>query len=424
MKATSEVLENSQVVLNIEAEPSEFESALEEAYRNLARKSALPGFRKGKAPRAMLERYLGREAFLEEAIRRLVPQLYNRAVDENKVDAIAEPQFEVTQNEPLIFKATVPVRPTVELGDYHQIKIEPEPAQVEPGEVDKAIEQIRYQQAPWQPVERPVKFGDLVTIDVAAGVEGKLVLDRKGLEYQVVKGSVSPVPGFAEELEGMEKSKEKEFTLPFPDDYPVGQVAGKEGNFKVLVSEVKEKDLPAFDDEFAKSLGEGLESLASLRQRVESNLKAIAEERAKRRLEDKVVEGLAGISKVNFPQILVEREIDHLVSEMERSVEGHLESKAKGAEEVRKQLRPVAEKRIIRTLLVNKVTEQEKIEVTDAEIDEEIEAMAKGVEGDAEGFRKAFGNPVARQSVKEALMTRKTLRRLAEIASGGETKSS
>ena len=423
MKLSSEKIENSQVVLNIEAEPEEVELALEESYRHLAKSTDIPGFRRGKAPRAMLERYLGREVLLEEATEHLVPQLLGRALEEQGIDAIAEPEIEITQNDPLIFKSTISVRPTVELGDYRQIRVDPEPVEVTDEEVDKAMEQIRYQQAPWQPAERPVQFDDLVTIDVEGSVDDKPALDRKELQYQMLKESPFPVPGFWEQLEGLEKGQEKEFTLSFPDDYELNQFAGKECQFKVLVSEIKEKSLPELDDEFAKSLGQGFETLESLRQRVASNLKAMAEENERRRLEEKAIEALVEQSKVDFPPVLVEHEIDRLIKEREASLEGRIQDRGKSVEELKEALRPLAVNRIKHALILGKVAEEEKIEVAEAEVDEEIETMAHGAGERGEELRKAFSSAAARQSIEEVLLTRKTLKRLTEIAGEGETES-
>lgn len=423
MKLSSEKIENSQVVLNIEAEPEEVELALEESYRHLAKSTDIPGFRRGKAPRAMLERYLGREVLLEEATEHLVPQLLGRALEEQGIDAIAEPEIEITQNDPLIFKSTISVRPTVELGDYRQIRVDPEPVEVTDEEVDKAMEQIRYQQAPWQPAERPVQFDDLVTIDVEGSVDDKPALDRKELQYQMLKESPFPVPGFWEQLEGLEKGQEKEFTLSFPDDYELNQFAGKECQFKVLVSEIKEKSLPELDDEFAKSLGQGFETLESLRQRVASNLKAMAEENERRRLEEKAIEALVEQSKVDFPPVLVEHEIDRLIKEREASLEGRIQDRGKSVEELKEALRPLAVNRIKHALILGKVAEEEKIEVAEAEVEEEIETMAQGAGERGEELRKAFSSAAARQSIEEVLLTRKTLKRLTEIAGEGETES-
>lgn len=423
MKLSSERIENSQIVLTIEAEPEDVELAQEEAYRHLAKRTDIPGFRRGKAPRGILERYLGREVLLNEAVEHLVPKLLGRAIEEQGIDAIAEPEIEITQNDPLIFKATVPVRPTVELGNYRQIRVDPEPVAVAEEEVDKAIEQIRYQHAPWQPVERPVQFGDLVTIDIEGSIDDKPVVNRKDIQSQVLKESPFPAPGFWEQLEGLEKGQEKEFSLSFADDYEPSQFAGKEYHFKVLVSEIKEKNLPELDDEFAKSLGQSFETLESLRQRVASNLKTMAEEEARKRIEEKAIDALVEQSKVDFPPVMVEHEIDRLIRERETSLEGRIKDRGKNEEELRQELRPLATKRLTQALLLGKVAEEEKIEVSEAEVDEEIEAMAQSAGERREELKRLLSSAAARQSLQETSLIRKAIKWLAEIAQSGDAKS-
>lgn len=420
MKVSSERIENSQVVLKVEAEPEEVERSLEEAYRHLVKRADVPGFRRGKAPRAMLERYLGKEALLGEAVERLVPQLYSRAVEEQGIDAIAQPEIEITQTDPVIFKATVPLRPTVELGNHRQIRVDPEPVEVAEEEMEKAIEQVRYQHAPWQPVERPIQFGDLVTIDVKGSLEDGSLLDRKDLQYQVLKALPFPVPGFSEQLEGLDKGEEKEFTISFPADYEISHLAGKEYPFRVVVSEIKEKKLPEVNDEFAKSVGEGFEDLESLRQRIASALKDLAEEKERRRFEEKVIDAVVELSKVDFPPVLVEREIDRLIRETEASLEEGIRSRGRSEEELREELRPLATRRATIYLVLGKVAEEEKIEVAEAEIEEEVEAIAQSAGERGEEIRSMFNSTTGRQSLKEALLTRKTVKRLLEIASGEE----
>ncbi|MBE0415309.1 MAG: trigger factor [Dehalococcoidia bacterium] len=425
MKVSTERIENSQVVLEVEAEPEEVERSLEEAYRRLVKRADVPGFRRGKAPRAMLERYIGREALLQEALDHLVPQLLRQAIEEQGIDAIAHPEIEITQSDPVTFKATLPVRPTVELGNYQEISIAPEPVEVTEEEMNRVIEQLQYQHALWEPVERPIKFGDLVTIDVEGSIGEESHLDREGIPFHVLQGLPWPVPGFAEKLEGLEKGQEKEFTISFPADYETSELAGKECLFKVLISEIKEKKLPELNDEFAKSLGEGFESMDSLRERVTSNLRLMAEEEARRRYEGKVIDAVVELTQVEFPPILVENDIDQLIAGQERllrdnrmSLEDYLRSRKKTAEKLREELRPLATRQVTQSLVLTKVAEAERIEVSEEEIDGEIEAMAQGVGEKGEELRKMFNSPAARQSLEEMLLTRKTVKRLVEIASG------
>jgi len=429
VKAKAERIENSQVVLEVEAEPEEVERSLEEAYRHLVKRANVPGFRKGKAPRAMLEHYIGREALLEEALDHLVPRLLSQAIEEEGIEVIAQPEVEITQNDPVIFKATVPISPTVELEDYRSLRIAPEAVDVGEEEIEKVIEQLRSQHALWEPVERAVEFGDLVNIDIKASLDGESILDREDFQYNVIQGFPFPVPGFAEKLEGMEKGESRAFDISFPDDYETSELAGKDYRFEVALRETKGEKLPELDDEFAKSIGEGLETLDALHERVASNLRAIAEERARRSYEEKVVAAVVELAKVEFPPVLVEREVDRIIGEYERgfrerrvSLEEHLRSTMKTTEEFREELRPVAAKRVTESFVLGKVAEEEEIEVGDADIDEEVESMAQDAGESGEEVRRVFNTPQARHALSDVLLTRKTLKRMVEIASGGESE--
>jgi trigger factor len=427
VKVSTERIENSQVVLNIEVEPEEVESSLELAYRRLVKNTAIPGFRKGKAPRALLERFVGKEALLDDALEHLVPEVYNQAIEEQGIEVIAQPQIEVTQTDPVIFKATVAIRPSIELGDYRQIRLAPEPVVVAEGEVAAAMEQLRYQQAPWVPAERPVQFGDLVTIDVEGSVDGEMVVNEKGTEYHVLQDLPVPVPGFAGELSGMEREQEKEFALSFPAEHQVKDLAGREYRFKVKVSEIKEKRLPELDDEFAKATGRGYDSLDSLREQVATDLKARAEARARKELEAKAVEAAVEQAQVEFPPILVEEEIDRMLSEQagqfrqgRQGMEEYLRNIGKTSDELREESRPEATRLVTHSLVLGKLAEEEKVEVSPAEVDADVEAMVRGAGERGEELRRLFASPTARQSIERALLTRKTVQRLIEITSTPE----
>ncbi len=426
MKTTAEKTESCQVVLNIEVEPEELESSLEQAYRRLVAKTAVPGFRKGKAPRHLLERFLGRGALLDEALDRLLPKLYEQALTEQGIEAIAQPQFEITQLDPVIFKVTVPTRPTVELGDYRELKIAPEPVAITEEQIEEALDKLRHLQVVWLPVERAAHLGDLVAIDVEGRVGDKTVLSEKGRWYHLLPNSPFPVPGFAEKLEGMAKGEEREFTLAIPADHPDTEVAGKECLFQVLVSEVKEEHLPELDDAFAKSLGQGIESMELLRERVAADLKASRESRARIELEEKIIDALAGMSHIEYPPVLAERELERLVATQreqlggQRGLEAQLKLRGKTEDEFRNELRPVAEKLILRSLILDKVSEVENIEVSDAELDAEVERLSAGEGG--ERVRQFFSSPLARDSLKRDLIMRKTMERLVQMATAAPTE--
>jgi len=425
VKVTNEKTENSQVLLSIEMEPAEVEDALEKSYHRLAKKTNIPGFRKGKVPRAILEHYIGRESLLQDALNQLIPEVYEKAIKEQEIDAFAQPHIEVTQTDPVVFKATVPVRPTVELGDYHSINLTPEPVELTEDNVNAVIERLHHQQATWEPVERPVTFDDLVILDIESSIEGEPFINRKGFQYWVRRDTPIPVPGFAEQLPGMKKGEDKEFKLQIPSDYPQSELAGKEPWFKVTVTEIKEEKLPELNDELAKQISPEFETVDILRERVATELRQQAEEKAKIDFEEKVIQEVVNLAQVEFPPILVEMETDRLVNEQSRrlqmsghGLEEYLNSINKTEAELREELKPQANKRITHSLVLGKVAEKEKIEVSDAEIDAEIEEMTKNTAENKDELQKYLNTPQSKESIRQILITRKTIQRLVEIAKG------
>jgi len=425
MRVTSEKTENCQVSLNIEAEARELEKALDEAYHRLVSKVSIPGFRKGKTPRAILEQHLGKSTLLEEALERLIPQLYKQAIESEKIEPIAQPQIEITQNEPLVFKAIVPLKPTVELGDYHSIKLKPEPVEIGAGEIGAAIEQLRQQQAVLLPVDRPVQLGDFVTLSIEATIEGKPFLNHKDLLYQVDSNSTFPLPDFAPKLEGVKKNEEKIFSLKVPADYSIKEFCGQECLFKTTVSEIKEKQLPQLDDEFAQSCNYA--NLTQLREGVAADLRAKAEQRSRLELRQKALDAVVKQSSVDYPPILEDREIDSLLEDVARrfgyrEVEDYLKKVSKTKEELREELRPVAKKRVINSLTLDKVAEEEKVEITSPEVDNKVEEIL-GDAKDKEKMRRFLALPQIRESIGESLRSQKTMDRLVQIVSGDQEET-
>ena len=426
MKVTRDKIENSQAFLTVEMEPPEVEASLEAAYQRLVKRTNVPGFRKGKAPRAMLERYLGKESLLEDALNNLIPRACEDALKEQEIEAFARPAVEITQTEPLIFKATVPLPPTVKLGDYHSVRLKPEPVASTKKEVASVIERLRHQQATWEPVEREIGFNDLVVFDIESTASGKPFINQKGAQYQVIENYPAPLPGFAEQLVGIKRDEEKEFKLQTPKDYPDKELADKEASFNIRVSEVKQERLPELTDEFAKGIDPKFKTLGSLRKQVADNLKIRAEEKAKRDFEEKVIDTVVNLSEVEFPPVLVEMEVSHLLDqqlrhwqESSRGLEDYLASINKTEEELREELRPPATKRVTRSLVLDKISEEEKFEISDSEIDGEIEDMTKGAaEGKGGELKKLLNTPQSRESIKQFLVRRKTIQRLVDIARG------
>jgi len=425
VKVTRDKTENSQVFLTVEMEPAEVEESLEKAYRRLVKKVNMPGFRRGKAPRDLLERHIGKERLFEEALDKLLPEAYEKAIDEQKIEPFAQPQIEITQTDPVIFTATVPIPPTVELGDYRSIEIEPKPVEISEDDINATIDQMRHERATWEPVERPVNFGDLIVLDVEGTIDNEPILNQQGAQYPVLKDSSYPAPGFAEQLTGMNVGGEKEFKLQFPSDYPKEELAGKEPLFKVKVTEVKQENLPELNDDFAKEIGAEFETADALREKVSQRLKLRAEEIAKADFEERVVEAVADQASIEFPPILVEAEIDRLLKEqLQRSqmkvedLEEYLKRTNKSVEELREEFRPVATKKVTQSLVIGKVIEAEGIEVSDSEVEAEIEKAIDSANEKKEELRKFLDSPQARQSIKNSLTAQKSVQRLVEVAKG------
>jgi trigger factor len=424
LKVTREKEEERQVFLRIELEQNEVDKSLEQSYRRLVKQVNIPGFRQGKAPRGVLERHIGKDGLLEDALNNLLPEVYERALKEQQIEAIANPKIEILQTEPVVFTAVVPLKPNIELGDYHSIKLTPAKVEVTKDEVDAVIEQLRRQHGTWEPVERPVAFDDLVIMDVESQVEDKPFISQPGAQYQVLPNQPAPVPGFADQLIGMKVGEEKEFKLTLPDDYPTAELVGKEASFKVKLNEIKQQQLPKLDSEFAQLVSPEFKTMAALRKQLAKNLRSQAEQRAKEEFEEKVVDAVVDLSKVEFPPVLVESEIERLVEQQTNwlqqsglGLEEYLSRIKKTEGELREETRPVAVKRVTRSLVLNKVAEAEKIEVSDEEINADLEKLVQGADNKAE-MKERVSSPQVRGSMEQLLATQKTVQRLAEIAKG------
>lgn len=426
MKLTREKEEDRQVFLRIELEQPEVDKALEQAYRRLVKRANIPGFRQGKAPRAVLERYIGKEGLLEDALDNLLPEVYEQALKEQQIEAIANPKIEIVQTDPVVFTAVVPLKPTIELGDYHSIKLTPEKVEIIRDKVDAVIEELRRQHGTWEPVERPVAFEDLVTLDVESQVEDKPFINQPGAQYQVMPNQPLPVPGFADQIVGMEIGGEKEFKLKLPEDYSTAELAGKEAQFKVKVKEIKQQNLPKLGSEFAKLVSAEFKTMAALRKGVTENLRLRAEQRTKEEFEEKVVDAVVNSSKAELPPVLVESEVDRFLEQQVRwlqesglGLEEYLSRINKTEEELREELRPVATRRVTRSLVLGKVAEAEKIKVTDDEITADLEKMVESSENKTK-MKERVSSLQVRDSMEQLLATQKTIQRLVEIAKGSQ----
>jgi trigger factor len=424
LKVTKDKEENRQAFLTVEMAPTEMEDGLQHAYQQIVKKASIPGFRKGKAPRAIVERTLGKARLLEEALDRLLPQAYQQALKEQAIEAYAQPEIEITRPDPLVFKAVVPLMPTVELGDYRSIRMQPEPVEIKEENVSNVLEELRHQHATWDPVDRPLDYNDMAVMDINGEVEDKPYVKKAAAQIQINKEMISPAPGFAGQVVGMKKGEEKEFNIAYPADYPGSSVAGKEGHFKVKLLEIKEEKLPDLNDDLAAQVSSDLKTLDALKEEARKSLTLRAEERARMDFEEKLINAIVEQSKVEYPPVLIDLEINRILNEQARQLQmsgqgmdQYLKSINKTAEQLQEELRPVAVKNVTASLVLGKISGEEKIEVTEADIENGITNMTRSVGADKkEEFRKLLDTPRTRESLEQSLKTRKTIECLAEIA--------
>jgi trigger factor len=409
--------------MTIEVEPERLDDAREKAVRKLAPRAKVPGFRPGKAPAAMVRRYFGEERILDEALDVLVPVVYREAVEaDESIDPIARPRLVVETTEPLVVKATIPVRPTIELGDYESVRVNVEPITVDEARVEETLQILRKRSATLEPIERELAWNDVARINVQATVEGETLVEQQDAEVQLVEDRDVLFPGFEEALLGHKKGEAFEFDLAVPEEIKSEKFAGKQAHFTVSVEETKEEVLPELDDEFTKQVGEGFETVDALRERIRDDIHKAEEERLNDRYHDEILGELVDRATVEFPPVMLESEVDRLLHDraghIERGedLERYLAGIGKTEEEVREELRPIADIRLRRSLVLSKVSEAEHIEVADEEVDAEIEKLTSSAGPQGAQLRQLFSSEDGRGTIRRNLLTRKTLARLVEIA--------
>ena len=425
MIITREDSEARQVVLNVELEPSDIEQHLQRVYRQLVNRVQIPGFRKGKAPRSVVETFLGRDAMVQEGLDSIVTSSLNQALEQESLEPFGEPEIDSLELDPVSFKATVPLEPEVDLGDFRGIRLERDPVEITDEQVTEVLEQLQRGNGVWEPREDAVRFGDMVNLDVDGTIEGNRVLLERGVDFVPQQENPIPFPGFSVYLEGMNSGEDKEFTLTVPEDYRDAAIAGKECRFEVKVLEVKEFRLPDLDDEFAKGVGEGYDSMDELQDDIRQRLYNDAQEAAGRELREKALQQVIEGANVVYPPLTEQRELERMVEDRAQALREHrlqaedyVAEAGKSDDEVRTELRPQAVERLTRFLVLRQLSREEGIEVTDGDVEDEIDQMA-GTGESQEAIRNAFSTDNARSAIRSAILSRKVQERLGEIAESG-----
>lgn len=427
MKITQGDVVERQTVLHIELEEDDIDPYLNKAYQRVVQRANIPGFRKGKAPRKIIEQYFGRESMLNEILDSMLPELTNQAITDKDLDAVGLPSIELEDLDPFQFSATVPLRPEVDLGEYSEIRIDKSQTEIEDGAVDNRIEQIRLSVATWEPIERAVETGDMVTAQIKGTVEEKTIFDETDAVYLVNEEIGRPFPGFSEKLVGLETDKSSQFNLLIPEDFTDSNLAGKDASFDVTIKDIKTRILPEIDDEFAKGIGEGYENLAELKDEIAKGIQTEVEEETSRIYRESIVEALMASATVELSPLLLQHEAEHMVEEQERMVsqanmnmDDYLTSMGKTREEFAEESKTEASDRLKRSFVLAKLAEEEDIEISNEDIDERISEMFANSDQE---IPESSQNTQMRDYLSRSMLMEETMKKLESIASGSRMES-
>ena len=429
MSLQVEKLEHNMAKLTIEVPAEDVEKALQAAYLKERSKISLPGFRKGKVPRQMIEKMYGPEVFYDEAANHMISEAYGKAFDECELQIVSQPKIEITQLEkgkPFIFTAEVAVKPEVTLGEYKGLKVDKVSTRVTQKEVDEEIEKERERNARTIDVtDRAVQDKDMVTLDFEGFIDGEAFEGGKGENYPLTIGSGSFIPGFEEQLIGAEIDKETEVKVTFPEDYHAKDLAGKEAVFKCTVHQIKAKELPELDDEFASDVSESCETLEDYRAEVKAKIKERKEREGRQKKEDQAVNQAIENSQMDIPQPMIDLEAKQLADDFARrlmqqgmSVDQYFQLTGLSEDKIIEELKPQAEKRIKTRLVLEAVVAAENIQVSDERLDEELQKMADAYQMEVDKLKEFMGENEKKQ-MKEDIAVQEAVTLIADAAVEG-----
>ena len=410
---------NNMARLTIEVSAEELEKAIESAYQKNRAKISLPGFRKGKAPRKMLEQMYGKELFYEDAANALIPDAYEQAYDECGEEIVSAPKIDVVQLEsgkPFIFTVEVAIKPEVTLGQYKGVKVEKADLDVTEEEVTAEIDRERSKNARTVDVtDRTVQEGDIATIDFEGFVDGEAFDGGKGSDYPLTIGSHSFIPGFEEALIGAELEKETDVNVTFPEDYQAEELAGRPAVFKCTVKKIQEKQLPELDEDFVGEVSEESDTVEEYREEVKRTLTERKEEEAKNIREDEAIEALIAEAQMEIPDAMVETQQRQMVQDYAQrmqaqgiSMEQYTQITGVTTKMLLEQMKPQALRRIQSRLVLEAVVKAENIQASEEEFDEEVQAMANAYGMEVDKVREMLGEN-GKEQVMEDLCVKKAL---------------
>ena len=431
MSVQVEKQEKNMAKLTIEVSAEEFGAALEKAYQKDKKKINVPGFRKGKAPRKMIEKMYGAGIFYEDAANIVIPEAYAAAAKECAEEIVSQPQISVTQIEegkPFIFTAEVALKPAVTLGDYKGVEVEKSVIEVSEEEVEKEVDKERENNSRMIDVDdRAVETGDIIKLDFEGFVDGEAFQGGKAEDYSLTIGSGSFIPGFEDQLIGAKIGEEKEVNVTFPEEYHEASLKGKPAVFKCTVKEIKVKELPAADDEFAKDVSE-FDTLAEYKDDIRSKLVEKKEAQAKREKQNKAVDKAVANAQMEIPDAMVTEQVRRMADDFAKrlrsqglTVEQYMQFTGMTADKLLEQMRPEALKRIQNSLVLEAVAKAENIEIGDDKVKEEIEKMATAYKMEFDKVNELIGE-AEREQMKADLAIQAAVELIADAAVEVEAK--
>ncbi|MCI6551990.1 MAG: trigger factor [Lachnospiraceae bacterium] len=425
MSLQVEKLEKNMAKLTIEVDASELEKAIEGAYQKNKKHISIPGFRKGKVPRQMIERMYGREVFYEDAVNDLLPRAYEKALEECTEDIVSSPKIEVTQvkaGEPFIFTAEVALKPEVRLGKYKGVKVDKLQTEVTEEEVNAEIDKERERNARTITVEdRPVRDGDMVTLDFEGFVDGTAFEGGRAEDYSLTIGSGAFIPGFEEQLVGAEIGKETEVQVTFPENYNSEELKGRAAVFKCTIKDIKVKELPDADDEFASEVSE-FETLEEYKQDIRKNLTERKEKDAGNARQDAVIEAIIADADMEIPEAMLETQQRQMADDFARrirmqglTIDQYFQFTGSNYEMLLEQVKPQADKKIKSRLVLEAVAAAEGIRATEEDYEKEVEKMAEIYQMEADKVREMLGDR-EKKNIMEDLAIQKAVSFVVENA--------
>ncbi|MCM2531488.1 trigger factor [Neobacillus pocheonensis] len=402
MTAKWEKLEGNRGVLTVEVTAEEVSKGLDAAFQKVVKQVSVPGFRKGKMPRGMFEKRFGVESLYQDALDILLPEAYGNAIDEAGIDPVDRPDIDIEQMEKgkeLIFKATVTVKPEVKLGEYKGLEIEEFDTNVTDEDIQGELTTLQNRQAELVVKEEGTAVnGDTVVIDFEGFVDGEAFEGGKAENHSLELGTGSFIPGFEEQLVGLAAGESKEVEITFPEEYHAAELAGKPATFKVTIHEIKGKELPALDDEFAKDVDDEVETLDALKEKIKTRLADSKKHEAEHHVRDTIVEKAAANSEVEIPEVMIENEVNRMLQEFEQrlqmqgmNLELYFQFSGQDEKALREQMKDEAQTRVRVNLTLEAIAKAENLEVTDEDVNAELENMAGMYNMTVDSIKKALG---------------------------------